>query len=77
MGHNGIDTISFVKQGIAVEIGAGIKFQHFTGDPPQVSGPAEAGVFRHRQGGGLVTPSKFISEIGTLFPIAPCGRNSL
>ncbi len=29
------------------------------------------------QGGGLVEPPDFISEIGTLLPIAPCGRNSL
>jgi hypothetical protein len=29
------------------------------------------------QGGGLVAPPEFISEIGTLLPIAPCGRNSL
>ncbi len=29
------------------------------------------------QGGALVEPPDFISEIGTLLPIAPCGRNSL
>ena len=29
------------------------------------------------QGGGLVAPPEFISEIGTLLPIAPCGRSSL
>lgn len=29
------------------------------------------------RGGGLVEPPDFISEIGTLLPIAPCGRNSL
>lgn len=29
------------------------------------------------QGGGLVEPPDFISEIGTLLPIALCGRNSL
>ena|GEM_PF-3383033 len=29
------------------------------------------------QGDGLVTPPYFASMIGTLFPIAPCGRSSL
>ena len=29
------------------------------------------------QGGGLVSLPGFINEIGTLFPIAPCGRTSL
>ena len=29
------------------------------------------------QGGGLVTLPGFISAIGTLLPIAPCGRTSL
>jgi len=29
------------------------------------------------QGGGLVAPPEFINEIGTLLPIAPCGRTSL
>ncbi len=29
------------------------------------------------QGDGLVTPPDFVSVIGTLFPIAPCGRSSL
>jgi len=29
------------------------------------------------QGGGLVALPGFISEIGTLLPIAPCGRTSL
>lgn len=55
-------------------------------EPPQVSGPAEAGVLRllnrpqtldqrrlefsgFFQGGGLV--AEFISDIGTLLPIAP------
>ena len=29
------------------------------------------------QGDGLVTPPDFVSLIGTLLPIAPCGRSSL
>ena len=29
------------------------------------------------QGDGLVTPPDFVSMIGTLLPIAPCGRSSL
>lgn len=29
------------------------------------------------QGDGLVTPPDFVSRIGTLLPIAPCGRSSL
>ena len=29
------------------------------------------------QGDGLVAPPDFVSMIGTLFPIAPCGRSSL
>lgn len=29
------------------------------------------------QGGGLVTLPEFMSAIGTLLPIAPCGRTSL
>ena len=29
------------------------------------------------QGGGLVTPPDFVSMIGSLFPIAPCGGSSL
>jgi len=29
------------------------------------------------QGDGLLTPPDFVSMIGTLFPIAPCGRSSL
>jgi hypothetical protein len=29
------------------------------------------------QGSGLVALPEFISEIGTLLPIAPCGRSSL
>lgn len=45
-----------------------------SGEPPQVSGPAEARVFRFIQGGGLVALPDFVSEIGTLLPIAPCGR---
>ena len=29
------------------------------------------------QGDGLVAPPDFVSGIGTLFPITPCGRSSL
>jgi hypothetical protein len=29
------------------------------------------------QGDGLVTPPDFVSMIGTLLPVAPCGRSSL
>jgi hypothetical protein len=29
------------------------------------------------QGDGLVTPPDLVSRIGTLLPIAPCGRSSL
>ena len=32
---------------------------------------------RFAQGDGLVAPPDFVSAIGTLFPIAPCGRSSL
>ena len=37
----------------------------------------KAEFFGFAQGDGLVTPSDFISLIGTLLPIAPCGRSSL
>ena len=44
--------------------------------PPTLDRPkAEFSGFA--QGDGLVTPPDFVSRIGTLFPIAPCGRSSL
>ena len=44
--------------------------------PPTLDRPkAEFSGFA--QGDGLVTPPDFVSVIGTLFPIAPCGRSSL
>jgi len=44
---------------------------------PPFFGPPEVGVFRLDQGDGLVAPPDFVSVIGTLLPIAPCGRSSL
>ena len=46
-------------------------------DPIPLFGPPEGGVFRLLHDGGLVAPSGLINEIGTLWPIAPCGRTSL
>lgn len=44
--------------------------------PPTLDRPkAEFSGFA--QGDGLVTPPNFVSMIGTLLPIAPCGRSSL
>ena len=37
----------------------------------------KAGFSGFAQGDGLVTPPDFVSMIGTLLPIAPCGRSSL
>lgn len=46
-------------------------------DPIPFFGPPEGGVFRLFHDGGLTAPSGLINEIGTLCPIAPCGRTSL
>lgn len=46
-------------------------------DPIPLFGPPEGGVSRLFHDGGLVAPSGLINEIGTLCPIAPCGRTSL
>ncbi len=46
-------------------------------DPRPNVGPPEGRVFRPFHDGGLVAPSGLISEIGTLWPIEPCGRSSL
>jgi transposase len=46
-------------------------------DPRPFSGPPEAGVSGHLHGGGLGAPPGFCSEIGGLWPMAPCGRSSL
>lgn len=49
---------------------------HETDPPPTLDRPkAEFSGFA--QGDGLVTPPDFVSMIGTLLPIAPCGRSSL
>ena len=44
--------------------------------PPTLDRP-EAEFSGFAQGDGLVTPPDFASMIGTLLPIAPCGRSSL
>ena len=44
--------------------------------PPTLDRP-EAEFSGFAQGDGLVTPPDFVSMIGTLLPIAPCGRSSL
>ena len=46
-------------------------------DPIPLFGPPEGGVFRLLHDDGLVALSGLINEIGTLWPIAPCGRTSL
>jgi len=46
-------------------------------DPRPRIGPPEGRVFRPHRDGGLAAPSGFISVIGGLLPMAPCGRSSL